>query len=61
MNCYNETFEMEVVGDLMSLCHGEFSCTYNILTVPLDPICDGLKREARIEFSCGKFKFTQNI
>ena len=54
MNCFNETFEMEVITELEDLCHGEFQCTYTIPTVPLDPICDGMKREARIEFSCGK-------
>ena len=55
MNCFNETFEMEVVVELENICHGEYQCTYNIPTVPLDPICDGMKREARVEFSCGKF------
>ena len=55
MNCFNETFEMEVVVELENICHGEYQCTYNIPTVPLDPICDGMKREARIEFSCGRF------
>ena len=54
MNCFNETFELEVVVELENLCHGEYQCSYNIPTVPLDPICDGMKREARIEFSCGK-------
>ena len=54
MNCFNETFESEVVVELENLCHGDYQCTYNIPTVPLDPICDGLKREARIEFSCGE-------
>ena len=54
MNCFNETFEAEVVEELEDLCHGGYSCSYSIPTVPLDPICDGMKREARIEFSCGK-------
>ena len=53
MNCYNETFELGVVSELKGLCHGDFTCSYNIPTVPLDPVCDGLKREARIEYSCG--------
>ena len=55
MNCYNETFEMEIIEDMKANCLGGFQCTYNIPTVPLDPVCDGLKREARIEFSCGKY------
>ena len=59
MNCYNETFETGVVAELKSLCHGDFTCSYNIPTVPLDPICDGLKREARIEFSCGMFDLSR--
>ena len=54
--CYNETHNEKLRGDLGAECHGTYNCTYYIPTVPLTPDCDGLRREVRTEFICGKFR-----
>ena len=54
LNCYNETFNQEILFELELACHANFNCSYTLPTVPLDPVCDGLKREARVQFICGK-------
>ena len=54
LNCYNETFNSEILYELEVACHATFNCSYTIPTVPLDPVCDGLKREARVEYICGQ-------
>ena len=40
-------------------CHGSDSCQLFIspTTANLDPACDNLRREARIDYICGKFSF----
>ena len=57
LNCYNETFHQELLYELELACHANFNCSLTIPTVPLDPVCDGLKREARVEYICGKIRF----
>ena len=54
LNCYDEDFNLNLLSELDYLCLGHFNCTFVIPTVPLDPVCDGLSREVRIEYLCGK-------
>ena len=54
MSCYDEEFNLNLLLELDSLCLGNFNCSYTIPTVPLDPVCNGISREARIEYLCGK-------
>ena len=53
LNCYKDDQNALMLSELQSACHHNFNCTYSILTVPLDPVCDGLRRETRIEYICG--------
>ena len=55
LNCYDEDFNLNLLTELDYLCLGQFNCSFTIPTVPLDPVCDGLSREVRIEYLCGKF------
>ena len=54
MSCFNEDQNAQILSDLQGACHHNFNCSYSVLTVPLDPVCDGLRRETRIEYICGK-------
>ena len=51
-DCFNETFNTELRDEIALECHGGYSCSVNIPTVPLNPACDGMKRETRIEHIC---------
>ena len=51
-DCFNETFNTELKNQIALECHGGYSCSVSLPTVPLDPACDGMKREARIEHIC---------
>ena len=53
--CYNETFNGILMAEMNSNCLGTFNCTYEIPTVPLTTDCNGLRRETKIEYICGKF------
>ena len=54
LSCYDEDFNWSLLSDLDTLCLGHFNCSYLIPTVPLDPVCDGISRELRVEYLCGE-------
>ena len=54
LSCYDEDFNWSLLSDLDTLCLGRFNCSYLIPTVPLDPVCDGISRELRVEYLCGE-------
>ena len=53
-SCYDEAKDTEVSIELKSECHGQFECTYTIPTLILDSACEGMRRELRLEYICGK-------
>ena len=53
--CYNEAFNSQLLADMAFECHGTFNCTFIVPTVPLSTDCDGLRREVKINHTCGKF------
>ena len=54
MNCYKDDQNADLLTTLQSACHHHYNCSVSIPTVPLDPVCDGMRREARVEYICGK-------
>ena len=56
-DCFDDAINEDVKNDLVPQCHGGFNCSVNIPTIPFGVIaCDGMKREARIEYICGRIK-----
>ena len=55
--CYNETYNDILRNEMAIHCHGSYNCSYEIQTVPLTSDCNGLRRETRIEYICGKCRF----
>ena len=53
-DCFDETVNLYIKNQLSQECHGNFACSYELPTILLDPVCDGMKREANIEHICGK-------
>ena len=53
--CYDEDFNNQLLLDMAYECHGMFNCTFTVPTVPLSLACDGLRREVKINHTCGKF------
>ena len=54
MNCYKDDQNAVILTSLQTACHHHYNCSVSIPTVPLDPVCDGMRREARVEYICGK-------
>ena len=53
--CYNATHNEKLENDFALECHGTYNCTVYVPTVPLNPDCDGLRREVRTQYICGKY------
>ena len=53
-SCYDEDKDIEISNGLKTECHGKFTCSYTIPTLLLDVICDGMRREMRLQYICGK-------
>ena len=53
-SCYNETIDTIITEELKQECHGSYTCQYTVPTFLLDVSCDGMKRELRLEYTCGK-------
>ena len=51
--CYDEAYNSQLLEEIASECHGTFNCTYYIPTTPLTQDCDGLRREVKINHTCG--------
>ena len=60
MNCYEDDIHASMLSDFQAACHHNFNCTVSVATVPLDPVCDGMRREARIEYICGNYSSVFN-
>ena len=59
-DCFDETYNNQLRLEMAEACHGIHNCNYTIPTVPLTSVCDGLKREVKIEYICGRwFWFVQ--
>ena len=54
LDCYEETINQEMLTTASDLCRGHFNCSLEVPTIILSPACDGLKREYKIEYLCGK-------
>ena len=55
-DCFDETINQAVKDVLVQGCHGGFNCSVTIPTIPFGiNDCDGMKREARVEYICGEF------
>ena len=54
-DCLDEAVQTNVMTHAKSVCHGKATCEMKVPSLPLDPVCDGLKRELRIEHICGEF------
>ena len=54
--CYNETYNNQLKTELALECHGAYNCSYHIETVPLTSDCNGLRREVKIQYMCGRFQ-----
>ena len=54
-SCYDETVNRARLASLRSECSGLSSCSQEVPTVVLDPTCDGLRREMRVEHICGQY------
>ena len=50
----DEDKDNEISTGLKTECHGKFTCTYTIPTLLLDVVCDGMRREMRLQYICGK-------
>ena len=53
-SCYNINKDIKVSNGLKTECHGKFSCSYTIPTLLLNVRCDGMRRELRLQYICGK-------
>ena len=54
-SCYDEDVNRERLASLRAVCAGQSSCSQEVPTVLLDPSCDGLRREMRLEYTCGQY------
>ena len=54
VDCFLETYNNELKEDISAACNTEFDCNFTIPTVPIISACDGMKREARVEYICGR-------
>ena len=59
LDCYDETINQELLTTARDLCRGHFNCSQEVPTLILSPACDGLKREYKIEYLCGKTEIFQ--
>ena len=55
-NCFDENISRQRLSSLRSDCTGLSSCSQEVPTIVLDPVCDGLRREQRVEYICGETK-----
>ena len=53
-SCYEEAVNSEVLASLREVCAGQSSCSQQVPTVLLQSGCDGMRRELRLEFTCGQ-------
>ena len=54
-DCMDEAVQTNVMELARSDCHDQFSCQWQVPSLPMDASCDGLKRETRVEHICGEF------
>ena len=54
-SCYDETVNREMLASVRSVCAGQSVCSHQVQTEVLQPACDGLRRELRLEFTCGQY------
>ena len=54
VDCFLETYNNELKEDISAACNTEFYCNFTIPTVPIISACDGMIREARVEYICGR-------
>ena len=53
-DCFDDAKSLQFLAKIA--CHGRRGCTGKIPSIPLDEVCNGLKREARVEYLCGRNK-----
>ena len=53
--CYDDAYNSQLQGEIASECHGTYNCTFHVPTTPLTEDCDGLKREIKVNYTCGEY------
>lgn len=53
MDCYDLDINQQLLNSSRDACRGHFNCSQEVPTLILDPACDGMKREFKIQYMCG--------